>query len=614
MLPGPVFTAELITTARRARYYVVRLLYGLILLLIVWINYVDPPMGPRPRWGQEMTIQEMANFADGMFSTFSIVQCLMVLALTPPLFGGAIVDEKQRKTLHYLLASPLTSAEIVLGKLAARMLHVGVFVSLGLPVMSLLSLFGGVDPGLVIASYSAALSTAFFLAGLSILVSTITRRVREAIALIFVLELGWLLLPPLIDTLTSWQWPWLYPWIRTVNDSVYATHPLVALGRLSGRRGAIGLEPVYWLVGLQLLYGSLFVLLAVWRLRPIFKSQEGGAGQGRLARLNARLGRWRWRLWAKPDCGDDPMIWKELHSVRTSGLMKVFVLLVGLSLGSFLVYGLISLGSRAFYEMLSWGYGSAWKDGARNDFNAFLRYVCTIVYLIWILCVSAMAAGGVTTEREADTWVSLIGTPLDGSEILRAKMIGAAWGVRLLGALLIVLWTLGLLCGSVHPAGFLIVLLEAAVFSWFAIALGTCASLWSKSTLRAQATTIAILVVLNGGYLLCCIPLSPSTMIVSFGCTPFIEAISLLSFEDVRGMLTTSSQSMSRRFETEAIITCVMGTLAYAAGAFMLTMTAIGGFDRAVDRPRSPEGQPIVPDYAKPASKEEYELSDDEVG
>ena len=47
-----------------------------------------------------------------------------MLVLTPALVAGVIADEKQRKTLHYLMASRLNSAEIVLGKLLVRMLYV----------------------------------------------------------------------------------------------------------------------------------------------------------------------------------------------------------------------------------------------------------------------------------------------------------------------------------------------------------------------------------------------------------------------------------------------------------------------------------------------------------
>ena len=98
-----------------------------------------------------------------------------MLVLTPALVAGVIADEKQRKTLHYLLASRLTSPEIVLGKLLVRMLYVGVLLGVSLPVLSLLVLLGGVDPRLVLLACGATFSTGWFLASLSIWVSTIAQ-------------------------------------------------------------------------------------------------------------------------------------------------------------------------------------------------------------------------------------------------------------------------------------------------------------------------------------------------------------------------------------------------------------------------------------------------------
>ena len=38
MLLGPVFRAELLRTARRRRYYAIRLIYGLLLLAIIGLG------------------------------------------------------------------------------------------------------------------------------------------------------------------------------------------------------------------------------------------------------------------------------------------------------------------------------------------------------------------------------------------------------------------------------------------------------------------------------------------------------------------------------------------------------------------------------------------------
>src|SRR4051794_235194 len=115
MLPGPVFNVELLTTARRPRYYVFRVIYGLALLVIVWQNYAS--------WdrygGGSFRPQQMTQFAMSTFFSLVILQALLVLNMTPSLVAGVIANEKQRKTLHYLMASDLTSPEIVLGKLMA---------------------------------------------------------------------------------------------------------------------------------------------------------------------------------------------------------------------------------------------------------------------------------------------------------------------------------------------------------------------------------------------------------------------------------------------------------------------------------------------------------------
>src|SRR5438270_324189 len=92
MLPGPVFNVELVTTARRARYYVVRVVYGLLLLFVLWQSY-HSYFSWRPEG--EVSIQEMSRFAQGTFYSFALTQLGAVLVLTPALLAGVIADERQ---------------------------------------------------------------------------------------------------------------------------------------------------------------------------------------------------------------------------------------------------------------------------------------------------------------------------------------------------------------------------------------------------------------------------------------------------------------------------------------------------------------------------------------
>src|SRR6185312_6136798 len=104
---------------------------------------------------------------------------------------------------HYLLASRLTGPEIVVGKLMVRMLYVGVLLGVSLPVMSLLVLLGGLDPMFVLVVCGGLLSTAWFLATLSIWVSTIARRPRKALFVTYGLEALWLVVPSVVTSSLS---------------------------------------------------------------------------------------------------------------------------------------------------------------------------------------------------------------------------------------------------------------------------------------------------------------------------------------------------------------------------------------------------------------------------
>ena len=65
-----------------------------------------------------------------------------------------------------------------------------------------------------------------------------------------------------------------------------------------------------------------------------------------------------------------------------------------------------------------------------------------------------MATEGIVSERARETWDSLIATPLTARDILRSKMLAALWRMRLLLAILLGLWTIGLVAGAIHPLGF----------------------------------------------------------------------------------------------------------------------------------------------------------------
>lgn len=584
---GPVFARELAATARNGRAYALRSAYGAVLLAVLLAGY--------RHLDRAAPAQVQASLlADELFRNLVLVQGLAALFLTPALVAGAIAGEVQRKTLGDLLTSDLSATEIVVGKLSARLLHVGVLVVASFPLLLLTGLLGGFGPGVVILSVVATLSTAFFLAALAMLGSTQTRSVRGAMNFVFTLALTWLILPGATEFLLPRQGTMglsVYQWVGPVNAWVAPSSPFTLYLELL--RGAIpGWEVlasrVLVMAGLQALYGTLLIALSVASLRASYRVHMGG----RKRRNRAVTARPR-RVRPSVPCGDDPMLWKELFAARTPLFQRPLGLSIVLVLGGLLLWGTVDFAMPAFREVWVYGYGVALPGSARGAFLEYLRVVATGVSLVFLLGVASDAAAGMTTEHERDTWISLIATPLTGAEIVRAKLIGAIWGIRHAAVVLVLLWGAGVAAGSVHPLGLLLVALELAAATWFAAALGTWVSLRAKDTMRALSRTMASLVLVSGGSLLLTLPLLSVRPLALVGCTPVLLAASLASYADVLGQAPGGAAGLSKivagqlwaGHTWEMIAVSFASAVAYAAAALALTRAAFRGFDAQLDRP-----------------------------
>ena len=270
MLPGPVFNLELRRLSRRKRYYALLTLYGLVLLYVVWSNNPQAmfvvPAGP----AGGLSVDQWHYAGKSLFEAYAIWQMVMVVLLTPAMVAGVIAEERERKTMPSLLVSRLTSGEIVLGKLCARLFHLGCFVALGMPILVLVERFGGVGLKGVLITFAATATTAFFLGAASILVSTQSRRPRDAIVCVYLLVFVWHIGPALVLVMLSSN---LFAPLRMAAEWVASTCPLlVMLGRVRGTRfwESPNLDDLFWMMAFQVALGVVMTTVAVRRLRPRF--------------------------------------------------------------------------------------------------------------------------------------------------------------------------------------------------------------------------------------------------------------------------------------------------------------------------------------------------------
>ncbi|WP_435017813.1 hypothetical protein TA3x_005433 [Tundrisphaera sp. TA3] len=589
MLLGPVFRSELVRTARRRIDYWLRVLYGVILLAVVGLGYMEMFSAG----GGTATIGTVSAFAQFTFRVFAIVQLVTVLLLVPAFFGGTIVDEKQRKTLHYLIASGLTSGEIVVDKTLGKLPRVAVYLAIGLPIIALLGLFGGVDPALVLAAYGGTISSMAFAVALSVFLSTLARRVRSAVLAAYVATAAWIIGPVLAygvwfglyrPSFARWS-PW-FAWAWPISPFYcYIEWQIRTMGA-----GTISpaIDLFTQMVVLQLAGAVLLMLASALLLRPMFRRHEGGAVRRSRPSARAPKGRRRWK--AVPPCGDDAVAWKERHFARTDRFTRFAVLPATIVLTTFLI--LMSGLDETLLRMMRGlvGGAGAWDKSAVVE---QVRGISIWYVAIWLLAVAGASASSVAVEREEDTWLTLTSTPLAGREILRGKAIGALWAQRGFGVFLLLIWAVGLLAGALHPLGVLMASAVLALETWLVAAIGVHASMRSATTSKALGKTLAAVFVLAG---------YPLFILAAFQgarlgdtATPFVGLMArcvvapLVSWTYAANALTIfrGGLDMSRVYVWAGeiyLVLCLL--LVHVAVAAFLTERTFARFDRWLDRPR----------------------------
>ena len=138
LLIGPVFYREAAVAPRRARHYIMRVVYGVSLLLLICTAWMILNGTQVVR-----NVGDMARFGTILFQILAPLQLAVMLFLAAIQAASSVAVEKDKQTLILLLMSRLTNSELVLGKLFSSLLNVGVMLMTAAPIFMLVVLFGG---------------------------------------------------------------------------------------------------------------------------------------------------------------------------------------------------------------------------------------------------------------------------------------------------------------------------------------------------------------------------------------------------------------------------------------------------------------------------------------
>lgn len=614
MAVGPFLKRELVVSVRRGAAMSERRA-AVILMAVVLGGW-----GLAWDWNgwDRASVRGASKFARSVFGWAVGVQALLGLGYVMSVVASGIPSERDRKSLDSLLATRLSAADVVLGTMAAGLLRCLNGLAALVPVVTLLVVLGGIEPRLVGLAALGIASTAVMLASISVVVSASARSKVRAESQAVALMMVWLCLPAFLLMILPKLWPSAVRWVAPVAVRVLDSSPMVVVFSLAGvtPRGPL-VEVVLRMVAWQVVASALLVTWAIARLRPASRAVYDA--EGRIASRRSQLGRW----WRRPACGDDPVLWREMLSRQRSGPLGTLVdMAVHTAWIGLLAYAVSLVALPAFAELARDGYGPApagsrlpelnpmaqilvgkWMGmasapapgQARLEFNLFLRHLTAILGASYVLGLGIAAAESVAVERERETWLGLIATPLSGREILRAKILGVIWRTRGLAILVIVLWSVGLLAGVVHPIGFLAALWGMVTSVGFVATAGVAASLWSRNREQASSRSVGTIIL---WMMLAAVPfLWPVTAagILAVTTGPVQTWVSLLSYEDVRDLARASPVApfamigvRSEGWSRVLLAAWLVSTLAQAVGAVLLARAAVLGFDAAVGRPLLP--------------------------
>ena len=492
-LIGPHCHYDLIRMARKGRTVVFRVLFLVALLVGIWYaNAKDYPannrgfvLGPdlvgniiigdndgdmgQPRLRRDLagSRNRMARFNTECVYTWFLLQNLTILLLTPAYVGGAIAEERERGTLDLLLTSALYNREIVLGKFAARLLHLGSFMLAGLPVFSLMLVWGGIDMHLLLANWLHSVVLLLSVGSACLLLSTMQFRATTCVIVCYVL-----MLPLGLCCMGLWQDAWtqglgtadLGFFVLAVGHGIFI--PSCVLLAIQA------LRPPDWPVAA----GPLLLRVAETRAaQPVSPMPP-------YLSVSTAADPWEPTL---PPVTENALLWKECHTGGRALLKVPEVLLVG---GSLMAWVLMAMVFMTIDECVK-----AEPHTLTDIQRVLTRVGDRLLRVLYGCCVACFAIGvafrataSVVRERQRQTLDMLLMIPVDRGEILRAKWLGALLKDRLWLALLAGDVLVGLVIGVYHPFSVFYLLLSPWPLVLCLCSLGVLVSVITRTGLQAN--------------------------------------------------------------------------------------------------------------------------------
>jgi ABC-type transport system involved in multi-copper enzyme maturation permease subunit len=473
-LTGPIFDKELRVSSRRRRNYVLRFAYLALLtifLVLFWLEAVPYRGASGAYLSSRMARAGQTIIMFIIWFQFCVTQLVAVIMLS-----NSISDEIYHRTLGLLMTTPISSFQVVMGKLFSKLLQLVLLLAISLPLLAVVRVFGGVPWDYVISSLCMTLTTVIFVGSLSLFFSIFSRRSYVVIIITF-FTLGMLFaVLPLFTALFFHEFvseKEFFTVLSYLNPYVLLSFNTEAM--MSPRMG--GWMPTFsWPVhcAIMLAGSAVILFLSVCWVRKVALRQATGqlgtSSRRRSKRKPASASADQQVRAAAPRRVRGPaVLWKELRA-PVLGRRKITMLAAiigGLTL-LFITYGLCE------------------RERILDEEGIHMLYV-SIFLGLGMLFTIVIPATCITSEKESRSWPLLLATTLSDWKIISGKFIGILrrclpiWFV-LFGHVIVFTFT-----GLIHPVA---IIQMAILVSWIVVFLSGTGLYFSS---RFRRTTTAVM-------------------------------------------------------------------------------------------------------------------------
>jgi hypothetical protein len=308
---------------------------------------------------------------------------------------------------------------------------------------------------------------------------------------------------------------------------------------------------------------------ATLAVRRVHLRESGRGSVSKPKRAEAKPWFWRWR----PSLGNNAMLWKEAFAPTA----KTKLGFIGMAANVIVVAVALAWTGYMFFQVATAG---AFFDP--EDYFIYSAIFTGIIGSGLLLLLAARASSLFSLEKERDTWISLLSTPLTGKDIVLGKLWGNLYSARWGFLLMVFTWALGVLFSAPYAMVIPVLAGTFLLCAVFVTSVGLVYSLRSSTSLRAMGLTLATILFVGGGYMLCCCPVlamgGANDDLTEIGFAP------CLTFLMVAPAAFYAEGFQGSSIETELVTTYVVGVLLYLVANSILVAWLVYNFDEAAGR------------------------------